>query len=102
MLAEEKREGGVGHNWEKFCIGLFHVSEHLGHFKAITKKLLQVIFLVFYALQNLYFTRRVVAVLNWSGGHGWLLPVAANAALGHGHGHGHHGTGAVGHCGYYN
>ena len=26
----------MGHNWEKYCIGLFHVSEHLGHFKAIT------------------------------------------------------------------
>ena len=38
MLAEENSEGGVGHNWEKYFIGLFHVSEHLGHFKAITKK----------------------------------------------------------------
>ena len=37
MLAEENREGGVGHNWEKYFIGLFHVSEHLGHFKAIKK-----------------------------------------------------------------
>ena len=37
MLAEENREG-VGHNWEKYFIGLFHVSEHLGHFKAIKKK----------------------------------------------------------------
>jgi hypothetical protein len=27
--------GGVGYNWKKYCIGLFHVSEHLGHFKAI-------------------------------------------------------------------
>ena len=34
MLAEENRKG-VGHNWGKYCIGLFHVSEHLGHFKAI-------------------------------------------------------------------
>ena len=34
MLAEENREG-VGHNWEKYFIGLFHVSEHLVHFKAI-------------------------------------------------------------------
>jgi hypothetical protein len=25
----------VGHNWGKYFIGLFHVSEHLGHFKAI-------------------------------------------------------------------
>ena len=38
MLAEENREGGVGHNWEKYFIGLFHVSEHLGHSKAIKKK----------------------------------------------------------------
>ena len=28
----------MGHNWEKYFIGLFHVSEHLGHFKAIQKK----------------------------------------------------------------
>ena len=38
MLAEENSEGGVGHNWEKYFIGLFHVSEHLGHFKVIQKK----------------------------------------------------------------
>ena len=42
MLAEENREGGwvnpLGHNWEKYFIGLCHVSEHLGHFKAIQKK----------------------------------------------------------------
>jgi hypothetical protein len=37
MLAEENREG-VGHNWGKYFIGLFHVSEHLGHFKAIKRK----------------------------------------------------------------
>ena len=35
MVAEENREGGVGHNWEKYFIVLFHVSEHLGHFKEI-------------------------------------------------------------------
>ena len=35
MLAEEDREGWVGHNWAKYCNGLFHVSEHLGYFKAI-------------------------------------------------------------------
>ena len=35
MLAEENREGGGGHNWEQYFIGLFHVSEHLGHFRAI-------------------------------------------------------------------
>ena len=29
----------MGHNWEKYCIGLFHVSEHFVHVKAITKKL---------------------------------------------------------------
>ena len=27
----------MGHNWEKYFIGLFHVSEHLGHSKAIKK-----------------------------------------------------------------
>ena len=32
-------------------------------------------------------------MLDFSGGHGRPLPVAADAALGHGHGH--HGTGAV-------
>ena len=37
MLAEVNREG-VGHNWGKYCIGLFPVSEHLGHFKLILKK----------------------------------------------------------------
>ena len=26
------QRGGGGHNWEKYFIGLFHVSEHLGHF----------------------------------------------------------------------
>jgi hypothetical protein len=29
---------GVGHNWGKYFIGLFHVSEHLGHLKSIKKK----------------------------------------------------------------
>ncbi len=24
----------VGHNWEKYFIALFHVSEHVDHFKA--------------------------------------------------------------------
>ena len=24
--------GSWGHNWEKYFIGLFHVSQHLGHF----------------------------------------------------------------------
>ena len=24
-----------GHNWEKYFIGLFHVSEHVDHFEAI-------------------------------------------------------------------
>ena len=27
----------VGHNWEKYFIALFHVSEHVDHFKAIKK-----------------------------------------------------------------
>ena len=27
----------VGHNLEKYCIALFHVSEHVDHFKAIKK-----------------------------------------------------------------
>ena len=30
----EQRERGGGHNWEKYFIGLFHVSEHVEHFKA--------------------------------------------------------------------
>jgi hypothetical protein len=38
-VSRGEKRGGVGHNWEKYFIGLFHVSEHLGHFKAITKKL---------------------------------------------------------------
>ena len=29
--------GVGGHNWEKYFIGLFYISEHLGHFKAIQK-----------------------------------------------------------------
>ena len=34
-VSRGKQRGGVGgHNWGKNCIGLFHVSEHLGHFKA--------------------------------------------------------------------
>ena len=37
MLAEKNREGG-GHNWEKYFIGLFHFSEHLGHSKETKKK----------------------------------------------------------------
>ena len=32
---KEVREGEGGHNWEKYFIGLFHVSEHVDHFKAI-------------------------------------------------------------------
>ena len=28
---------GVGHNGEKNCIALFHVSEHSEHFKSILK-----------------------------------------------------------------
>ena len=38
---QRRTERGVGHNWGKYSIGLFNVSEHLGHFKAIqnfTKK----------------------------------------------------------------
>ena len=35
MLVEDNIEGGGGHNWEKYFIGLFHVSEHVDHFKAI-------------------------------------------------------------------
>ena len=30
-----EQRGGMGHNWGKYFIGLFPVSEHLGHFKAI-------------------------------------------------------------------
>jgi hypothetical protein len=33
--SEQSKQGG--HNWEKYVIGLFHVSEYLGHFKAIQK-----------------------------------------------------------------
>ena len=36
-VSRGEQRGGVGHNWEKYFIGLFHVSEHLGHFKAIKK-----------------------------------------------------------------
>ena len=36
-VSRGEQRGGVGHNWEKYFIGLFHVSEHLGHFKAIQK-----------------------------------------------------------------
>ena len=28
------RERGGGHNWERYCIGLFHVSQHVDHFEA--------------------------------------------------------------------
>ena len=35
MLANEIIEGVGGHNWEKYFIGLFHVLEHVDHFKAI-------------------------------------------------------------------
>ena len=27
--------GGVGHNWGKYCIGLFHVSGHLEQFGGV-------------------------------------------------------------------
>ena len=33
MLARDLG-GRVGHNWEKYFVSLFHVSEHLDHFKA--------------------------------------------------------------------
>ena len=47
MLAKEDRErGGGGKNWEKYFIGLFHVSEHLGHFKAIKNSWKNIIFLI--------------------------------------------------------
>ena len=35
MLADEIIEGVGGHNWEKYFIGLFHISEHVNLFKAI-------------------------------------------------------------------
>ena len=31
-VSRRKYRGWGGHNWEKYFIGLFHVSEHLGHF----------------------------------------------------------------------
>ena len=34
-VSRGEQRGWVGHNWEKYFIGLFHVSEHLGHFKSI-------------------------------------------------------------------
>ena len=34
MLDEENIEEG-GHNWGEYFIGLFHVSGHVDHFKAI-------------------------------------------------------------------
>ena len=37
-VSQRDLRGRGGHNWEKYFIGLFHVSEHLGHFKAIKKK----------------------------------------------------------------
>ena len=36
IVSRGEQRGRLGHNWEKYFIGLFHVSEHLGHFKAIT------------------------------------------------------------------
>ena len=30
-----EQRGGVGLNWEKYCVGLFNVSEHVDHFKAM-------------------------------------------------------------------
>ena len=37
-VSRGEQRGGWGHNWGKYFIGLFHVSEHLGHSKAIQKK----------------------------------------------------------------
>jgi hypothetical protein len=37
-VSRGEHRGGVGHNWGKYFIGLFHVSEHLDHFKAIPKE----------------------------------------------------------------
>ena len=31
-VSRGEQRGRMGHNLEKYCIGLFHVSEHLGHF----------------------------------------------------------------------
>ena len=36
-VSKGEQRGGVGHNWGKYFIGLFHVSEHLGHFKTNKK-----------------------------------------------------------------
>ena len=35
ILAQKMLTVRFGHNWEKYFIGLFHVSEHVDHFKAI-------------------------------------------------------------------
>ena len=35
MLVKENLEGGRGQNWEIYFTGLFHVTEHVDHFKAI-------------------------------------------------------------------
>ena len=34
-VSQRDLRGRGGHNWEKYFIGLFHVSEHVDHFKAI-------------------------------------------------------------------
>ena len=37
VLSTWEQRGRGGHNWEKYFIGLFNVSEHVDHFKAIQK-----------------------------------------------------------------
>jgi hypothetical protein len=34
-VSQRDLSGQSGHNWEIYFIGLFHVSEHVDHFKAI-------------------------------------------------------------------
>ena len=39
IISQRSHIGVGGHNWEKYFIGLFHVSEHVDHFKAIKQKM---------------------------------------------------------------
>jgi hypothetical protein len=36
-VSRGEQSGWVRHNWEKYVVCLFNVSENLGHFKAIQK-----------------------------------------------------------------
>jgi hypothetical protein len=47
----------VGHNWEKYFIALFHVSEHLDHFKAIFFLKIEIFVLIFFENLSIRFTK---------------------------------------------